>query len=122
MKKIEKMISIKDASYIKDMFDWNIVAAKKYDEYLNNVEDEDIATLFNKCADMHYKILLPANIPLYFENTMQAESLSGPCEGQALHTEDLKGKVQYFLRSTQLMHTSHKVRFEYSYNADSRLH
>jgi len=56
MKKIEKMISIKDASYIKDMFDWNIVAAKKYDEYLNNVEDEDIATLFNKCADMHYKI------------------------------------------------------------------
>lgn len=43
------MISIKDASYLKDMFNWNLLALKKfnvYSEYLDNKE-------LNKLISMH---------------------------------------------------------------------
>ena len=54
MKKVPKMISTKDSSYIKDMFNWNIVTAQKCDFYINEIEDEKMAELFDKIANMHY--------------------------------------------------------------------
>ncbi len=33
MKDIPEMISTKDSAYIKDMFNWNYVAYKKFDNY-----------------------------------------------------------------------------------------
>ncbi|MDD2505421.1 MAG: spore coat protein [Bacilli bacterium] len=56
MKKIPNMISTKDLSYISDMFNWNIVAAKKYDYYLNQCEDEECVKLLNELSDLHHQI------------------------------------------------------------------
>ena len=41
MNNVPNMISTKDASYLKDMFNWNIIALKKfnvYNEYINIVK------------------------------------------------------------------------------------
>ena len=37
MKNVPEMISTKDSAYIKDMFNWNFVAMKKFDDYLKIV-------------------------------------------------------------------------------------
>ena len=55
MKNVENMISTKDAAYIKDMFNWNFVAMKKFDNYIENVEDEEIVKKLNNLADMHFQ-------------------------------------------------------------------
>ena len=55
MKNVENMISTKDAAYIKDMFNWNFVPMKKFDDYLGNVENEDIAKKLDELAQMHFK-------------------------------------------------------------------
>ena len=41
MNNVPNMIFTKDASYLKDMFNWNIIALKKfnvYNEYINDME------------------------------------------------------------------------------------
>lgn len=55
MKNVPEMISTKDSAYIKDMFNWNFVAMKKFDDYLDHVENEEIAKKLNSLADMHFK-------------------------------------------------------------------
>lgn len=54
MKKVPKMITAKDVDYIKDMFDWNMVAYKKIDYFKNDISSEKMAELFITIADMHY--------------------------------------------------------------------
>ncbi|MEG1149842.1 MAG: hypothetical protein RSE17_00960 [Bacilli bacterium] len=56
MKKVPKMISTKDASYIKDIFNWNIIAFKKYNYYISITNDEETIKLFNEASKMHYDI------------------------------------------------------------------
>lgn len=56
MKKIPNMISTKDLSYISDMFNWNLVAAEKYEYYLNLIEDEECAKKLSTLCDMHRQI------------------------------------------------------------------
>lgn len=55
MKNVPEMISTKDIAYIKDMFNWNIVAMKKFDNYIENVENPDIIKELNSLADMHFQ-------------------------------------------------------------------
>ena len=55
MKNVQEMISTKDSAYIKDMFNWNFVAMKKFDNYIENVEDEEIVKKLNNLADMHFQ-------------------------------------------------------------------
>ncbi len=55
MKNIPEMISTKDSAYLKDMFNWNFVAMKKFDDYINNVEDAEINKKLNELATMHFK-------------------------------------------------------------------
>mgnify|MGYP001859494122 FL=1 len=55
MKNVPEMISTKDSAYIKDMFNWNFVAMKKFDNYIENVEDEEIVKKLNNLADMHFQ-------------------------------------------------------------------
>lgn len=55
MKDIPEMISTKDSAYIKDMFNWNYVAYKKFDSYLENIQDEEISKLVENLVDMHFK-------------------------------------------------------------------
>lgn len=55
MKNVPEMISTKDAAYIKDMFNWNFVAMKKFDDYIENVENEEIVKKLNNLADMHFQ-------------------------------------------------------------------
>ena len=55
MKNVPEMISTKDRAYIKDMFNWNFVAMKKFDDYIENVENEEIAKKISSLADMHFK-------------------------------------------------------------------
>ena len=55
MKKIPNMISTKDLSYISDMFNWNITAAKKIACYLKSCKDEDVVKEFTKLEKLHIK-------------------------------------------------------------------
>ena len=54
MKNIPEMISTKDIAYIKDMFNWNYILFKKYDNYLENIEDEEIYKLTNDLSNLHF--------------------------------------------------------------------
>ena len=71
MKNIPEMISTKDIAYIKDMFNWNYILFKKYDNikdmfnwnyilfkkydnYLENIEDEEICKLTNELSNLHF--------------------------------------------------------------------
>lgn len=54
MKKVPKMITTKDLAYIKDVFNWNLIAYKKIDYYKNNITEEKLLNLVNDIADMHY--------------------------------------------------------------------
>ena len=55
MKNVPEMISTKDSAYIKDMFNWNFVAMKKFDNYSENVENEEIIKELISLADMHFQ-------------------------------------------------------------------
>ena len=55
MKNVPEMISTKDSAYIKDMFNWNFVAMKKFDNYLENSENEEIAKKSDQLAEMHFR-------------------------------------------------------------------
>ena len=55
MKNIPEMISTKDSAYLKDMFNWNFVAMKKFDDYIENIENEEIVKKLDELADMHLK-------------------------------------------------------------------
>ena len=56
MKRIPKMISTKDMMYISDMFNWHLVAAKKLELYITEVECEDCLDKINSLCKMHYEI------------------------------------------------------------------
>ncbi len=50
---VPSMISTKDLSYIKDMFNWNIVALKKFNVYSEYISDLDIMNIVNKLITLH---------------------------------------------------------------------
>lgn len=56
MKKVPNMISTKDLSYISDMFNWHLVAAKKYENYLNQMQDEDCLKKIEELYNLHNDI------------------------------------------------------------------
>ena len=61
MKEVPNIISTKDLSYIKDMLSWNLVMAKKSQEYLKLVGDKDVKELLKKVNEVHkshYEMLL----------------------------------------------------------------
>lgn len=43
----------KDLDYIKDIFNYNIVAIKKYQEYQNYLQDDNIIKMLNKLIKEH---------------------------------------------------------------------
>ncbi|MBE6140210.1 MAG: hypothetical protein E7172_01585 [Firmicutes bacterium] len=49
------MITAKDLSYIKDMFNWHLIAAKKLQFYLNDTIDNETTKLFKNLKELHYK-------------------------------------------------------------------
>ena len=49
MNNVPNMISTKDASYLKDMFNWNIIALKKFNVY----NDKEITNIVKKLITMH---------------------------------------------------------------------
>ena len=53
LKNLPKMISTKDAAYLADMFNWNIVTAKKFNHYLSMTTDEQITKKLNELVSMH---------------------------------------------------------------------
>lgn len=55
MKKVPKMVSTKDLSYICDIFNWNYTTAQKLEFYLENMDDEEICKEFSKLDKMHLK-------------------------------------------------------------------
>ncbi|HHT38304.1 MAG TPA: spore coat protein [Mollicutes bacterium] len=61
MDTVPVMISSKDLDYIKDMLNWNFIAAKKANHYLQHIQDEEVATLIKEVSEMHkrhYDMLL----------------------------------------------------------------
>ena len=55
MKKVPYMLSTKDTSYIEDMFNWNITAYQKSEEYLKKVTNKELQSELKKISKMHYK-------------------------------------------------------------------
>lgn len=55
METVPKMISTKDLSYLSDMFHWNFTAFKELKHFENEVENEEIAELFQGLSEMHYQ-------------------------------------------------------------------
>ena len=55
MKKVPYMLSTKDTSYIEDMFNWNITAYQKCEEYLKKVTNKELQSELKKISKMHYK-------------------------------------------------------------------
>jgi hypothetical protein len=53
MDTVPVMISCKDLDYIKDMLNWNFIAAKKAKHYLEHIQDEDVKTQINQVCEMH---------------------------------------------------------------------
>lgn len=53
MKKVPKMISTKDFAYISDMFNWNMIIAKKVQNYIDLINDEEIINEFDLVYNMH---------------------------------------------------------------------
>lgn len=54
MQEIENMITTKDNSYIKDIFNWNYILFKKYNDYLNNIENQQIIKITNELINLHF--------------------------------------------------------------------
>jgi len=54
MKKIPKMISTKDLSYICDMFNWHLIAAKKLESYLSQGQEQEITKKIEELCQMHF--------------------------------------------------------------------
>ena len=53
MKKVPYMLSTKDTSYIEDMFNWNITAYQKCEEYLKKVTNKELQSELKKISKMH---------------------------------------------------------------------
>jgi len=53
MDTVPTMISTKDLDYIKDMLNWNFIAAKKATHYLEHIEDEEVSDLVGQISEMH---------------------------------------------------------------------
>ncbi len=56
MTKVPKMVSTKDLMYISDMFNWHLIAANKYELYLNEIQDAECKKKIKSLVDMHYQI------------------------------------------------------------------
>ena len=54
MQEIENMITSKDNSYIKDIVNWNYILFKKYNDYLNNIENQQILKITNELINLHF--------------------------------------------------------------------
>ena len=50
---VPSMISGKDLDYLTDMFNWNFNVCKLINHFYDEVEDEDVKTLFKELHDMH---------------------------------------------------------------------
>jgi hypothetical protein len=61
MDNVPRMISTKDLEYIKDMLNWNYVACKKANHYLEHIRDDEVKDAVTVVANMHnehYKFIL----------------------------------------------------------------
>lgn len=54
MKKVPKMVSTKDLSYITDMFNWHLIAAKKMEHYESEIEDKECLSKIKDLKKIHY--------------------------------------------------------------------
>lgn len=55
MNTIPTMISGKDLDYIKDMLNWNFIAAKKARHYLGHINDAEVSQILEQVNEMHKK-------------------------------------------------------------------
>ena len=52
--KVPKKLTDKDLSYIKDMFNWNLITAQKITFYNEQIANEKILNLLTDIANVHY--------------------------------------------------------------------
>jgi len=53
MNNVPKIISTKDLDYIKDMLIWNLIASKKANNFLDEIEDKEVADITKEMANLH---------------------------------------------------------------------
>ena len=51
---VPNIISGKDLDYLSDMFNWNYLAYKKMINFSNDITDEEINNMFNKCINIFH--------------------------------------------------------------------
>ena len=54
MNTVPVMVSTKDLAYLEDMLNWNFIAIKKFNNYLQWITDTDVKNFFNDVI-AHYK-------------------------------------------------------------------
>ena len=56
MDNVPNIISTKDLSYLEDIFSWNVTASKKALHFSKEVQDSEIRTILENCANVHANI------------------------------------------------------------------
>ncbi len=56
MNTVPTMISTKDLAYLTDIFNWNFIAVKKANHYLQEIQDEDVKKVVQKFKNAHQKM------------------------------------------------------------------
>lgn len=55
MQEIKDVISCKDLNYISDIFNWNYVALKEVNNFIDNIESDEIKNILEEVFDIHYE-------------------------------------------------------------------
>ena len=53
MDTVPQIISTKDLAYLSDMFEWNYIAFKQINHFINEVKDEEVKELLERFRNMH---------------------------------------------------------------------
>lgn len=53
MDTVPQIISTKDLSYLSDMFEWNYIAFKQINHFIEEVKDNEIKELLESIRNMH---------------------------------------------------------------------
>jgi len=56
MNTVPTMISTKDLAYLADIFNWNFIAVKKANHYLQEIQDQDVRKMAENFKEVHQKI------------------------------------------------------------------
>lgn len=55
MKKVPEIITGKDLDYLSDMYNWNYLAYKRFNDTINKITNNEMRSLLDKSIDSFYQ-------------------------------------------------------------------